>query len=136
MCNFPESSFFDPTTRTRTRTRSGQEQEVITNTETSVGSTSFGPEGDQFQTCDSIQQLTLEDVQAILTTVSTGSTLTSTQSQGICVKKEPSDELPTSSTMLLVQSTQVSTLFFIFLFSVLFSLSPNSSPLFLFFFYF
>lgn len=105
MCNFPESSFFDPPGRRR---RSGQEEETSSSP---VGEGSFRPDRSEDQVQSDPIELTLEEVQAILTT---GSTVTSTQSLGSCVKKEPSDDQPTSSRMLLVQSTQVWIFLFFF----------------------
>lgn len=111
MCNFPESSFFDPIPQP------GQVSNASITTPGRLTGHTGGRSnvGQQFQlqTSDSIEQLTVEEVSAILTSVSTGSTTSSSQSQsGIIVKREPRDEEQqqppnTSSRMLLVQSTQV-----------------------------
>lgn len=112
MCNFPESSLFDPTISVTT-TNTGQVINTPTATTTGrVIQTHFGGPGQHhppLQPGDSIEQLTVEEVQAILTSVLTGSTVSSSQTQSeITVKKEPIDEEgTTSSRMLLVQSTQV-----------------------------
>lgn len=118
MCNFPESSFIDPTITSIT-TNTGQ----VINTATAgrIIQPQFGGSGQPhppLQSGDSIEQLTVEEVQAILTSVLTGSTVSSSQTQSeITVKKEPiEEEATTSSRMLLVQSTQVINPLFFFSF--------------------
>ena len=113
MCNFPESSLLDPTTTISTlpghaiSTSPGR----IPITSGQFGGHSLLGQQPQLQSADSIEQLTVEEVQAILTSVSTGSTNSSSQAQsgtGTIVKKEPKDEeTSAASRMLLVQSTQV-----------------------------